>query len=206
MRKVLRYKGGMYLSIKEAANTMRMSRQAVYDLIKAGKIRSDIVGEHHLVVADRLVRTIAHARATNKREPYPDGGYAMRTCPCCHVTVKMFKNSGVCLDCAAIINHVGGKARGVMKMAIKRGEIQKARGRKCVDCGKPATELDHRYYSRPLDVEPVCRGCNKKRGFAYDALDLARAKISPDKLQKPKDKPLGRPKKGKAAQCAKSPT
>lgn len=34
----------------------------------------------------------------------------------------------------------------------------------CVDCGRPAKVYDHRDYSRPLDVEPVCKGCNKKRG------------------------------------------
>lgn len=36
----------------------------------------------------------------------------------------------------------------------------------CVDCGKPATVYEHRDYSRPLDVEPVCGGCNARRGCA----------------------------------------
>jgi hypothetical protein len=36
----------------------------------------------------------------------------------------------------------------------------------CVDCGAPAKEYDHRDYGRPLDVVPVCRCCNKKRGTA----------------------------------------
>jgi hypothetical protein len=36
----------------------------------------------------------------------------------------------------------------------------------CVDCGEPAIEYDHRDYGRPLDVQPVCRRCNKKRGTA----------------------------------------
>ena len=36
----------------------------------------------------------------------------------------------------------------------------------CDDCGKPATEYDHRDYNKPLDVAPVCRSCNNKRGHA----------------------------------------
>lgn len=36
----------------------------------------------------------------------------------------------------------------------------------CTDCGVPASQYDHRDYSRPLDVEPVCRSCNLRRGTA----------------------------------------
>lgn len=34
----------------------------------------------------------------------------------------------------------------------------------CVDCGAVAEVYDHRDYSKPLDVQPVCRSCNLKRG------------------------------------------
>ena len=36
----------------------------------------------------------------------------------------------------------------------------------CVDCGAIAVEYDHRDYQKPLEVEPVCRKCNAKRGHA----------------------------------------
>lgn len=36
----------------------------------------------------------------------------------------------------------------------------------CVDCGGVATEYEHRDYAKPLEVEPVCRGCNLRRGGA----------------------------------------
>jgi hypothetical protein len=36
----------------------------------------------------------------------------------------------------------------------------------CVDCGGRAHHYDHRDYSRPLDVVPVCPSCNRKRGTA----------------------------------------
>jgi len=38
----------------------------------------------------------------------------------------------------------------------------------CKDCGKPAQAYDHRDYRKPLMVEPVCHGCNTKRGPAQD--------------------------------------
>ena len=36
----------------------------------------------------------------------------------------------------------------------------------CVDCGDRADRYDHRDYRNPLDVVPVCRSCNHKRGRA----------------------------------------
>lgn len=42
----------------------------------------------------------------------------------------------------------------------------------CSDCGGVASEYDHRDYARPLDVDPVCRSCNCKRGAAvYPSAD-----------------------------------
>jgi hypothetical protein len=38
----------------------------------------------------------------------------------------------------------------------------------CVDCKrKPATIYEHRDYSKPLEVEPVCHYCNVRRGPAF---------------------------------------
>jgi hypothetical protein len=38
----------------------------------------------------------------------------------------------------------------------------------CVDCGESATEYDHRDYAKPLEVDPVCGRCNRKRGPALN--------------------------------------
>ena len=38
--------------------------------------------------------------------------------------------------------------------------------RKCVDCGRSADSYDHRDYFKPLQAEPVCNGCNRRRGSA----------------------------------------
>lgn len=54
--------------------------------------------------------------------------------------------------------------------AIRDGVLQRLTGLvPCADCGQPATMYDHRDYSRPLDVEPVCRTCNRRRGHAIDS-------------------------------------
>lgn len=60
------------------------------------------------------------------------------------------------------------KAHSIVRAAIKHGLLPQLKtGRyACVDCGASAAEYDHRDYSRPLDVQPVCRSCNKKRGTA----------------------------------------
>lgn len=60
----------------------------------------------------------------------------------------------------------------LVQKAVSKGILPPARDLVCVDCGgskKNGTMVyDHRFYSRPLDVEPVCGSCNKKRGAAYD--------------------------------------
>ena len=48
--------------------------------------------------------------------------------------------------------------------AVRDGTIPPARALKCVDCGAPALCYDHRDYSKPLMIEPVCRRCNSIRG------------------------------------------
>jgi hypothetical protein len=65
-------------------------------------------------------------------------------------------------DCVAAIKEV--------RKAIARGDLKPAKGQPCVDCGKDARDLEHRDYTMPLDVVPVCRSCNLKRGTAYDSV------------------------------------
>ncbi len=78
------------------------------------------------------------------------GHWLSRSCPACRET------------------HYARRSRAGAKVAqaIRRGELAPAAGATCVDCGAPARDYDHRDYDRPLDVVPVCRGCNKRRGPA----------------------------------------
>jgi transcription elongation factor Elf1 len=57
-------------------------------------------------------------------------------------------------------------ATAAVNRAIKRGELLPPAEFICVDCGKQAQIYEHRDYNKPLDVEPTCRPCNAKRGYA----------------------------------------
>lgn len=61
------------------------------------------------------------------------------------------------------------RAINAVTRAKARGHLPSLTGEiACVDCGAPATDYDHRDYNRPLDVDPVCRRCNVRRGPALD--------------------------------------
>ncbi len=67
-------------------------------------------------------------------------------------------------------SHYQRLAMGYVKMAKENGDLPQITGdTACVDCGKGAFCYDHRDYTRPLEVVPVCRGCNAQRGHAQDA-------------------------------------
>lgn len=57
---------------------------------------------------------------------------------------------------------------GHVSNAVKAGKLPHPHTQKCVDCGRWAQVWDHRDYNKPLDVEPVCRPCNYRRGPAVE--------------------------------------
>lgn len=57
-------------------------------------------------------------------------------------------------------------AQAVVQRAMRDGLLPRPHGLRCADCGRPATEYEHRDYNKPLEVEPICRTCNLKRGPA----------------------------------------
>lgn len=60
------------------------------------------------------------------------------------------------------------RARSTVRYAVQCGKLVnlKLENVKCVDCGNRATSYEHRDYTKPLEVEPVCNSCNMKRGPA----------------------------------------
>jgi hypothetical protein len=54
----------------------------------------------------------------------------------------------------------------MVQLAIRLGYIKPLSECICTDCGATATDYDHRDYNKPLDVDPVCRSCNFRRGPA----------------------------------------
>lgn len=53
-----------------------------------------------------------------------------------------------------------------LQRAIIVGTLPPAREFHCADCGTAAQCYDHRDYSEPLNVVPVCTSCNIRRGPA----------------------------------------
>lgn len=108
------------------------------------------------------------------------------------MTGKPLKLNGVwsCVNCHASMGAKGGRPRlrcddcrqlhnlwrvwlsgcqtaaAYVATAIKRGHIPHPTACACMDCGKRADAYDHRDYGHPLDVKPVCYGCNFRRGPA----------------------------------------
>jgi len=104
-----------------------------------------------------------------------------RTCKCCKIKffpANAFRNEHVpfCSTCKAsgmkerlnwYRNSGAEKAHTLVRLAINTGILPALRTDiKCFDCEEQATEYDHRDYSYPLFVHPVCHSCNKKRGQA----------------------------------------
>ena len=60
-----------------------------------------------------------------------------------------------------------------VRTAVYSGLIKSARALnvQCTDCNSKATCYDHRDYTKPLDLDPVCASCNAKRGQGYPPVD-----------------------------------
>lgn len=99
------------------------------------------------VVPSRLAKT--HCVTCGEKKP--SGAHPLvQRCDACH---KEFS------DAMFAANRAIARER-------KCGRIAPASRFACVDCGDKALDYDHRDYSKPLDVEPVCRACNLRRGPA----------------------------------------
>ena len=104
--------------------------------------------------------------------------YFLRDCPLCG---RHWVGSGMaaaCNECHRACRDQLRNARKIVASVIakarKAGQLPdlSAGSIACVDCGRPAQVFDHRDYSRPMDVDPVCRSCNSRRGSANDVAHL----------------------------------
>jgi hypothetical protein len=86
-------------------------------------------------------------------------------------------------------------AHRAVQIEIEEGRLMKAgeSGLSCVDCGKPAKHWEHRDYEKPLQIEPVCIGCNFRRGSAVYPSHL------PPRLHVSAPRKRGRPLKAKSS-------
>jgi hypothetical protein len=94
-----------------------------------------------------------------------------------------FRIVGHCIDCGGTVEHratgtlrcnacesamgaLRSAAVRAVRNAIAAGQLQAASECLCSDCEAPAAGYDHRDYLQPLNVAPVCRTCNQRRGPA----------------------------------------
>ena len=85
----------------------------------------------------------------------------------CRIPDNRLRISKYCFKCSLESSRQSVDASNKVRAAIKKGLVKPiSSDTVCVDCGKPAHDLDHRDYNNPLEVVPVCRGCNIRRGPA----------------------------------------
>jgi hypothetical protein len=72
-----------------------------------------------------------------------------------------------CVPCAAEGWYARLDAANWVARAIRSGVLMRADQFRCADCANWATAWEHRDYSKPLQVEPVCDSCNARRGPGY---------------------------------------
>lgn len=74
-----------------------------------------------------------------------------------------------CTACRPAFRRAQTNALSKVRYAVRRGRLASLAegGVACTDCNQyPANHYDHRDYNKPLSVDPVCSGCNTKRGPA----------------------------------------
>ncbi len=76
------------------------------------------------------------------------------------------RSNSRCLRCHIMIEQIKMVASNAVNHAVSQGRIPHADTLPCVDCKGRAECYDHRDYRFPLKVDPVCRGCNVRRGPA----------------------------------------
>jgi hypothetical protein len=86
-----------------------------------------------------------------------------------------------CQPCNDALSAVRYAARLAVLRAVRSGALAPAAECLCIDCEASAMDYDHRDYSRPLEVDPVCRKCNQRRGpaaWSHHMPRLMRASIA----------------------------
>lgn len=74
-----------------------------------------------------------------------------------------------CMRCTHVAERVRNRAYRQVFMARLSGRLPELSVEHipCVECGSRAQHWDHRDYTKPLDVQPLCRSCNYKAGPGY---------------------------------------
>ena len=95
-------------------------------------------------------------------------------CIFCNLEIKnRDSRAKICWSCVRTNRTKNGQVAAInaVSKAVRLGVLPPVKSLVCVDCSKPAQCYDHRDYNKPLDVVPVCRKCNIRRGSAISVHD-----------------------------------
>lgn len=84
----------------------------------------------------------------------------------CKVNPPKSNKAIYCGNCKRRVLHLHKAVGEMVSRAVRNKELPSVWSQKCVDCGSPASDYDHRDYGKPLQVDAVCSPCNIKRGPA----------------------------------------
>jgi hypothetical protein len=121
--------------------------------------------------ASQIARTLKVSLPTVHRVCYGWGRLprpaSVKSCKSCGIdTVSNGGIYALCATCKVALRKRQKDASLAVRKAVAIGMLKPVTAFVCVDCGAPATQYEHRDYSKPLVVEPVCKSCNIKRGVA----------------------------------------
>lgn len=101
---------------------------------------------------------------------------------CFYCTGKGSKKR-ICGTCLGVLKVKDARARGsyeahkITREAVEAGKFPDPKTLECNDCPRHADVYDHRDYNKPLEVDSVCFGCNKRRGSAKPVKGYKMAEI-----------------------------
>lgn len=109
-----------------------------------------------------------------------------RACPVCSGPLHRwpYGNARYCWPCYRAVRPLIVTAQRLVRKAVDSGALPPATRLYCVDCGGFAFGYEHRDYTAPLKVQPICRPCNHKRGQAYPLTPGAIEHIDLDALER----------------------
>ncbi len=112
---------------------------------------------------ENLRRLGAIRRANRDNRPYP---FSLCRCVNCRERYVGGLNvtGGRCDRCKWVATYLRIDAARAVNFAIKSGYLSRPESHSCSDCEREASAWEHRDYRRPLDVVPICPGCNARRG------------------------------------------
>jgi hypothetical protein len=97
--------------------------------------------------------------------------YFLSDCRNCHELIVVTQgSSGHCGACHGKLTRARDLLRQFALFAVAReirlGNLRRPSELVCADCERQAQQYEHRDYRKPLEVVPICRSCNMKRGPA----------------------------------------